>query len=97
MIVHRNTLHVQQGKMMEALDLVKQAFAIAPPPGVFRIYTDFVGQTNMMAIETEYAGLAEYQSSYEAMFTNENLAGIGAEFSMLVTGRGKNEIWHVHN
>ena len=97
MIVQRNILQIKQGQMGEALELVKQSFVIAPPPGLFRIYTDFVGQSNTMAIETEYADLAQFQASYEAMFANEKLAGIGAAISELVTGRGETSIWHMHN
>jgi hypothetical protein len=97
MIVHRDTFHIRTGKMMEAVDLVKQALTIAPPPGAVRIYTDFVGQSNTMAVETEYADLAEFETAYEAWFTNEKLADIGAEFNRIYSGQGHTEIWHVHN
>ena len=97
MIVFRNYVHVRQGKMMEAVDLVKQMLAISPPPGVFRIYTDYVGQSNTLVTEAEFADLAEFESSYAEFFANEKLADIGAEFDKLVDGHGHTEIWHVHN
>ena len=96
MVVQRNTFVVKQGKMMKAIDLVKQAFEIAPPPGIYRLYTDFVGQSNMMAWEIEFEDLAAFQKGYEEMFSNEDLAEIGAQMSDLVTGEGRSEIWHVH-
>lgn len=96
MVVQRNTMVVKQGKMMEVIDLVKQAFEIAPPAGNYRLYTDFVGQSNTMAWEIEFENLAAFQKDYEAMFSNEDLAEIGARISDLVTGEGHNEIWHVH-
>lgn len=96
MIVQRNTLVVKQGKMMDLIDLVKQAFEIAPPPGNYRLYTDFIGQSNTLAWEVEFENLAAVQKNYEDMFSNEDLAEIGARIADLVTGEGRNEIWHVH-
>lgn len=82
--------------MMEVVDLVKQAFEIAPPPGTYRLYTDFIGQANVMTYEIEFEDLAALQKSYEEMFSNEDLAEIGARITDLVTGEGHSEIWHVH-
>ena len=97
MVVRRDVFQVEQGKMMEVLDLVKQSLKVSSIDGKVRIYTDFVGRQNTMAAEIEFEKLAELEKSYEAIFANEKLIPILEKFAPLTTGEGITEVWHLHS
>ena len=55
-----------------------------------------LGRLALERFEIEFEDLAAFEKAYEDMFSNEDLAEIGARITDLVTGEGHNEIWHVH-
>ena len=85
MIVQRDVFQVKPGKMMEVLDLVKQSLKISPIDEKVRIYTDFIGQQNTMAVEIEYENLTDLEKSYEESFANEKLAAIFEKLAPITT------------
>ena len=91
MIVNRRTFRVNQGRMDDAVAWFK---ALNFPKPI-RMRRSLSGTTSVLATETEYESLAEYETLMAEWFARPEAPGLLAKWRGITEGHLINEFWTV--
>ena len=98
MIVDRETIPVSKDHNAEARAVIEEMFQIWEDnlgPITHRIYWPKVAPLDVVAFETEYESLAEYERLLAEFYALPELAPLWERWSKATRAGGTHEIWNV--
>jgi hypothetical protein len=98
MIVKRTLYNIKQGRMREALELLKESEAQVREDGftgAFRIYMSSIGKLGQLAYEWEHASLAEYEKAESQWVARPTTPAWMEKWHGVWEGGGISEIWRI--
>ncbi len=94
MYINRRTFTTKHGKQQEIIALIMETQASIPEQSV-RITTPEFGPFDTLALEFDFATLADYERFWTEFFERPETAEMMAQWDELVETGGSNELWRV--
>ncbi len=92
MYINRRTFSTKHGKQEQAVALLIEAQALIPEQ-VVRIATSEFGQLDSLAVEFDFATLADYERFWTELFESPDFAETLGRWAELIEIGGSNELW----
>jgi hypothetical protein len=95
MIVERRAYVVKEGRIQDAVDVIKEAWEGLDFPNAHRIYMPIIGPYNVVVQELEFKDLVESQEFWAAFSTRPKVSELSERWAELRAPGGGGEVWHL--
>lgn len=95
MIVQRINAQIKNGKLDEALEMVKEARRRWPFPG--RLYSSIYGTFNTVVLDFDAENQAELDKYWEKTWADEEWGPFIAKWDELTVSGSTNELWNLED